>query len=105
MTDLVTEKDLDKSTVVIAENKVQSRLVFGEKTRVLETYLNGIKLLFREIKNGDDRIAVCTGYFDGNQWQLDSPDQSPFVDWNNAQTSPQPPEDTLDPTPVTIEAD
>lgn len=91
---VLTPEDVDGKTIVITnDNKLAAvggtggganTVEFGAKeVTVGGIFVNGageMQLVFRQILNGNDRVAVCTGFQYGGQWYLDRPDDGEFID-------------------------
>lgn len=79
--------DVDGITININtdENRQQleSSVIFGQEVELFNiSTLDGsvVSLVFREIKNKSNRLAVCTGFKFGDKFYLDRPDDGDFVD-------------------------
>lgn len=50
-----------------------NEVIFGDGIYIVNLYINGIRLLFREITNSN-KTMVITGIFHNGAWQGDAPD-------------------------------
>ena len=68
--------DVTALNLPVSENTGSTRIEFTEREATVDLMINGIQLLFRELKNSNKLMCVTGVHYQG-QWYGDSPDNEP----------------------------